>query len=138
MGKKVLIQVLCAGDGGIVALDWLALRLMLEPATQMVTEDELLNHEHYEDILEDMRLECERFGFDIGPLASASWLNGLELTSLAYYAKEESVEWYDGSCSSTLYGQAIPQFFTSNELASFHSQRLVKSLSTASPSICSC
>lgn len=30
--------------------------------TQVVTEDELRDDEDYEDILEDMRTECEKFG----------------------------------------------------------------------------
>lgn len=30
--------------------------------TQVVTEEELVNDEDYEDILEDMKLECGKFG----------------------------------------------------------------------------
>lgn len=30
--------------------------------TQVVTEEELVNDEDYEDILEDMKVECGKFG----------------------------------------------------------------------------
>ncbi|KAI3814276.1 hypothetical protein L1987_19027 [Smallanthus sonchifolius] len=63
-------------------------RLMLEPATQMVTEDELINDEDYEDILEDMRMERERFGFDIGPPASAI-LSGVAAVTVGFTQHED-------------------------------------------------
>lgn len=34
--------------------------------TQVVTEDELKDDEDYEDIVEDMRLECGKFGKPFG------------------------------------------------------------------------
>ncbi|GJR42133.1 splicing factor U2af large subunit B-like protein isoform X1 [Tanacetum coccineum] len=68
------LPVSCVAVGIIVVSVAVMVRLMLQPAPigppptkvlslmQVVTEEELINDEDYEDIMEDMKIECGKFG----------------------------------------------------------------------------